>query len=94
MKTNYLVVKTWKRVQDYLGTMTGANEGRAIGIKWDDVSTNKRSGKLYYIPYSVLINRMVSNQRKILKLQKSVELIREQYKENLVLKQLMEKQSQ
>lgn len=90
MKSNFLVVKTWKRVQDYLGTMIGALEGESLGIKWDSKSKNKRNGKLYYIPYTVLINRMIMNQRKIIKLQISVNLIREEYKSNLILQKIME----
>lgn len=88
---HYILVKGWDSVQEYLGTKIGQMETRKLGIKVYGKSKRGRGVKnIYMIPYKALVSRMITNQRKLSRLKRSVKLIRNRFSKDPIMKKYLD----
>lgn len=88
---HYVIVLGWKTVQMYLGTQIGQDEVKRMGIKKGPTRKGRGNKTMYWIPYPLLVKRLIQNQRKIIALQKSIDIIRLRLMKDPIMKDYLEK---
>lgn len=88
---HFIIVQGWNNVQAYLGTQIGQEEIKKMGIKRCKRGVGRGHKTTYFIPYQILIKRLIQNQRKIKALKRSVEIIRRRLIRDPKMKEYLEK---